>query len=82
LKIRLKAKANCIYFRSLIGVKEQIDKERGFDLFPTWDVPKNVSTLVENIGYSRMNTTLFFIFNSRKHWIDNRLCENLKILNG
>ena len=38
----------------------------------TWDVPKNVSTLVENIGYSRMNTTLFFIFNSRKHWIDNR----------
>ena len=24
----------CIYFRSLIGVKEKIDKERGLGLFP------------------------------------------------
>jgi len=29
LKMRLKALASTFYFRSLIGVKEKIDKERG-----------------------------------------------------
>jgi hypothetical protein len=31
---QIKCFSFCIYFRSLIGVKEQIDKERGFYLFP------------------------------------------------
>jgi hypothetical protein len=36
----------------------------------TWDVPKNVSTLVENIGYSRMKTCQLTIANmlSIKNW--------------